>query len=190
MDKLIYRKTLASGLLFAVLFSFGQKRFDSNIAAAQFDAGRISITGYKTGFDFEREDVRRGWWKYAKQFGNPLDMRIYYQVKIPSETTDGNVDLLIFSQTVYENGESVFSLGLENDKYDVQIQKLLVDFKSHFYINHYLREIKLKQLDAQRLSEEYATSFDQDKKKELLDSIKNKENEVEELKEQIRKIGS
>lgn len=154
----------------------------------EFEVAGQTVTGFQTTFDFGREEVRRGWWKYAKQFGNPLDMRSYYQVRIPAETTDGNLDLTIYSQTLLEESKIVFKLGLEDKKYKPQLEQLLVDFKRDFYIQHYLNEIHLVELSSARLSDEYAASSTSSNKDELLRDLQSKQAEIARLKGEIKVI--
>ncbi len=149
--------------------------------------GKI-LTGYVSSFDFSREEVRRGWWKYARQFGNPIDMREFYKVKIPSTTTDGNVDLTIYSQTLADASATKFKIGLEEKKYKVQVEELLKDFKKDFYIQHYLGELKLKELEAEKYSSQYESALDDEDKSEALNNLNSKREEIERLKEEIRKV--
>jgi len=125
-----------------------------------------------------------------KQNGSPLDMRTYYQVKIPSETNDGNVDLTIYSQTVEEGGKIIFKIGLEEKKYKVQVEELIKIFKKNLYIQFYLAELKLCELEAESIASEYASAVLDSKKDELLNVLTVKREVVEKLKEEVRKVES
>lgn len=165
----------------------GQKKFDLIVNETSLELEEKILTGYASMFDFTREEVRKGWWKYARQFGNPVDMREYYKVKIPSQTTDGNVDLTIFAQTLGEGGTVTFKIGLEEKKYKVQVEELLKVFKKDLYIQYYLAELKLKELEAEKYTSQYESALD-DEKYSILDSLTSKKREIELLKDEIRKL--
>lgn len=165
----------------------GQKKFNLQVKGIQIDLNGKMLTGYSSEFDFSREEVRMGWWKYARTFGNPLDMRTYYQVKIPSETTDGNVDLTMYALTIEENGIVNFKLGIEDKKYKVQVEEMMKVFKKDFYIQFYIDELKIIELEAEDLSNKYERAIDEEKD-EILNSLNIKKLEMERLKVEIRKV--
>ncbi|MEO1255432.1 MAG: hypothetical protein AAFY41_11190, partial [Bacteroidota bacterium] len=136
MEIRFYKHTLSYVLLFISLLTFAQKRYDTSTSEAKITLEGKDLVGYETTFDFAREEVRKGWWKYAKAFGNPLNMKSYYKVTIPSETNEGNVDLEVYTQSIAgESGGTSFFLGLENEKYQQQALALIADFKKKFYIS-------------------------------------------------------
>ena len=175
-------------LLFATGVTLGQTNFNTKTTSTQVSLEGKTISGYKTEFDFGREEVRKGWWKYAREFGSPLNMRTHYKVTIPSETNDGNVDLLIFTQTTAGDGGTTFFLGLENDTYKDQALSLLIDFKKNFYINELLNEIEQKQTEAQSLCKKYEAAILETEKKKLLDKLLKIEEEVERLIGEVRGV--
>lgn len=147
-----------------------------------------TLTGYKTVFDFSRESVRRGWWKFSREFGSPLDMRKYYKVVIPAASNDGNVDLMLFAVSTEVGEKCSFFLGIENDQYESQAKKLVKDFKKQFYIEYYLRIIEKRQEEAKLLSDEYDGKKNKRKKKQILDALNEKRAEIDELKKVIKGI--
>lgn len=174
--------------MFGLIQLNAQKKFDLDVESSTLDLDGKSLTGYSSSFDFTREETRNGWWKYARQFGSPLDMRTYYRVKIPSETTDGNVDLVIFTQAIEQNGQTVFSMGIEEEKYKIQVEELLKVFKREFYIQYYLDQLKLKENEATNYSEQYADTSITDEKDKILTQLNTAREAVERLKEEIRKV--
>ncbi len=174
--------------MFSCFLISGQKKFDLGLEATSFEAEGKTLTGYSSSFDFTRDEVRKGWWRYARKFGSPLDMRTYYKVKIPSETTDGNIDLWIYTQTINEAGVVTFHVGLEESKYKVQVEELLREFKKSHYIQFYLDELKLRELEAERLSSAYESALLDEEKEKALTDLKSKQNEIEKLKGEIRVI--
>ncbi len=174
--------------MFAVLLTFGQKSYVPKANAAQVKLEGKSLKGYKTNFDFTWEEVRRGWWEYAREFGAPLNMKTYYKVTIPSETTDGNIDLEIFTQSTEVKGGTDFFLGLENEKFKEQAFSLILDFKKKFYIKDLVERIEEKQEKADDLSDAYRDSVIEETKQSLLNQIETIEGEVEILKRRIKEI--
>ncbi|MEQ9402552.1 MAG: hypothetical protein RIM99_03110 [Cyclobacteriaceae bacterium] len=187
MGKTIYKNTLLFVFLFSSGLIFGQKNFNLDLNSASLNIDGNKLIGFNTTFDFNREEVRKGWWKYARKFGNPIDMRTYYVVTIPAESTDGNVDLTIYSQALDDTDPVVFSIGISDKKYKVQIEELLKEFKKDFYIQFYLNELKLKETEATGLSERYERAL-QDEKNEVLDLLQANKESIESLKEEIRKV--
>lgn len=168
--------------------TFAQKKHSSKASSSQLNLEGKALTGYTTSFDFAREDVRKGWWKFAREFGSPLNMKTYYKVTIPSERTDGNVDLEIFTQTTDGQGGTEFFLGLENKTYKDQALTMILDFKKKFYINDLLEQIETNQAKSEKLSSEYRDAVLESKQQELLKQITDLEKENQRLKEKIKKI--
>lgn len=174
--------------MFVFTFTFGQQKYSPKASSEQLTLEGKALTGYTTSFDFAREDVRKGWWKYARAFGNPLNMKTYYKVTIPSERTDGNVDLEIFTQTTGGEGGTEFFLGLANDTYTEQALTMLLDFKKKFYINNLVEQIEQNQSESEKLSSDYRDAITDTKQKELLEKITYLEQENQQLREEIKKI--
>ncbi|WP_436514811.1 hypothetical protein [Ekhidna sp. To15] len=188
MRNFVYKHTLGYVLLFVFTLTFAQKKHSSKASSSQLNLEGKALTGYTTSFDFAREDVRKGWWKFAREFGSPLNMKTYYKVTIPSERTDGNVDLEIFTQTTDGQGGTEFFLGLENKTYKDQALTMILDFKKKFYINDLLEQIETNQAKSEKLSSEYRDAVLESKQQELLKQITDLEKENQRLKEKIKKI--
>lgn len=171
-----------------MLVSFSQKKYVPKATSAQLSLEGKTLKGYSTNFDFGREEVRRGWWEYARAFGAPLNMKSYYKVTVPAQVNDGNVDIEIFTQTTDEKGGAEFFLGVENEKYNEQAQAMILDFKKEFYIKALVEQIEEKQQKADDLSAAYRDAVLETRKQELLDQITAKEEEIERLKQEIKKI--
>lgn len=184
----IARHTLSLLFLFAFTAVISQKKFNAKFEKTSFVIESKTLSGYKTLFDFSREDVRKGWWKYSREFGSPLDMRKYYKVIIPAATNEGNVDLAIYAVSTEVGNDCSFFLGVENMQYVSQAAKLVKDFKKQFYIDFYLNQIEKKQEDAEDLSEEYDGKKGRRKKKLILDALNEKRAEIDQLKGVIKGI--
>ncbi|WP_420576881.1 hypothetical protein [Ekhidna sp.] len=188
MNTRVYKHTLGCLFLFTLTVGFAQKKYSPKATAAQLSLEGKALKGYTTNFDFGWEEVRRGWWEYARAFGAPLNMKTYYKVTVPSQISDGNVDIEIFTQTTDGNGGSDFFLGVENEKYNEQALAMILDFKKEFYIKDLLERIEDKQEKADDLSDEYRDAALETKKQELLNQIAEIEKEIEGLKAEIKMI--
>lgn len=176
------------------MFSFnvinGQKKFDLSANGIVFKIDGKKLVGYESSFDFTKEEVRKGWWRYVRAFGSPVDMRTYYLVKIPAQSTDGNVDLSIYAQTTGDGVPAQFKIGIEDKKYKVQVEELIKVFKKDFYIQYYLSKLKVKEQEAERIANDYASASEELQKEKLLSTLSSKKEQVDWLKEEIRKIES
>ncbi|MEO9483262.1 MAG: hypothetical protein ABJG47_07450 [Ekhidna sp.] len=188
MRKIVYKHTLGYVLLFVFTATFAQKKYSSKATSSQLSLEGKSLTGYVTSFDFAWEDVRKGWWKYAREFGNPLNMKTYYKVTIPSERTDGNVDLVVYTQTSDGKGGADFFLGLSNETYKEQAHSMLLDFKKKFYIEALLNQIEKNQEKSEKIGGEYRDAVTDSRKQELIKEIAALERTNRKLKDRIKKI--
>lgn len=143
-----------------------------------------TLGGYTTEFSFTREEVRRGWWEFSKKFGTPLNMKAYYKVKIPSDYTDGNADLMIYSKTDPVEGGVRFFIGVTETEFRDQIKNLLVDFKREFYIKKIIDGIKSIELDCTEIARKYEDT----KSEEMLDSLISLRQEIDVMKSKIKAI--
>lgn len=167
---------------------FAQKEYDTRISKAETTLEGKTLKGYRTHFDYEREEVRRGWWEYAREFGTLLNMKTYYKATLPSTTTDGNVDVIIYAETAPSESGVTFFLGLAEKKYNEQAKNLLLDFKKTFYIERLLDAIKAKERELKKLSDAYRDTVLDDEQQVILGEITLKKATIESLKEEIRKI--
>lgn len=188
MIRKVYMHTLCLLLLFASGALFAQKKYDTKTESSSKSLEGKSLSGFTTVFGYDRADVRKAWWKYARAFGTPLDMRSYYKVTIPSESTDGNVDLELFTQSSGEGKVATFFLGVENSKYKEQAKLLLLDFKKMFYIQQVVNEIEGKQAEADELGKAYKKNAAKKERQKVLRKTKELEKQIEELKRQIKEI--
>ena len=133
-----------------VLFSlilWGQS-FDKKITSDKLKLPDEEVAGYSTSFDFSQEKIRLAWWKYAKKFALPKNMRTHYEITIPA--TENARSVVIFTQSLGESKPSTFKLGIktndmskeEKQKYSKQAKAMLLDFKRWYYLRHYEEELE------------------------------------------------
>lgn len=180
-------QTLLLSFLFGSVASYGQA-YTNKLEESSEILGETAVAGYSCSFDFSREKVRRGWWEYSRKFGSPINMKAYYKVKIPSDYTDGNTDLMLYSLTEESGKGATFFLGVAEEGYKDQIKNLIQDFKRNFYINSLSDEVATKEKEATRLAEAYYETALEDERDEILEKILETEKKVENLKEEIKKI--
>lgn len=183
----VFRKlTLILFFLFSLSDAFSQKKFDLHFQEKRETINGKSIIGYSTTFDFLRSEVRRGWWKFSKKFGSPLDMRTYYELKIPAELNDGNIDLIIYSVSTEDGYDTQFFLGVASSNFRDQVASILHDFKKSFYLDYYLDELKSKENHASYLSNRYDKEIEN--REEVLNLIFENQREINNTKNEILQI--
>jgi hypothetical protein len=144
------RQFFGFGLFLLSLTIYGQS-FDKKISSSELKLPDRTVEGFSTSLDFSSEKVILGWWKYAKKFALPKNLRTHYEVTIPSTETARKV--VIYTQAEGENKPIVFKLAIksnrmtkeEKQKYSKQAKAMLLDFKRWYYLRHY--EEKLKNLE-------------------------------------------
>jgi len=137
-------KILFAFLLFLATVSFSQK-FENSISPSKFTIGENKYPAFKTYVDFKPAIVERGWWKFARQFGKPLNMRKYYQVTIPREMDGTITEIVLYSKPVVSGEGASFSLALDDQNipkekkelYLKQLKLILMEFKRYLYLEKY-----------------------------------------------------
>ncbi len=129
-------------IFFSSSFGFAQ-RFSPIVEKDKITVEDNSRSGYSTSFDASAKLVERGWWKYSRQFGRPINMRGYYSVIIPAAMNTGTVDLELYSKVLANKTGSRFYLSLKTDNlpadklnsYNAEVKKILQNFKRSYYID-------------------------------------------------------
>ena len=184
----IIKQTIVLTFLFSSTLTYGQGTYTNSIQESATTLEEKAIGGYVTDFDFSREQLRRGWWEYSRKFGSPINMKTYYKVKIPSDYTDGDVDLLIYTKTEAADQGVTFFLGVAETEFREQAKNLLIDFKRDFYIKSLIRKVESKQKEAIQLSESYHANPVFDERTKILSRLLEMEKSIETLKEEIKEI--
>lgn len=126
--------------------------FDRTIQGSTLSLPEKSLEGFATKMDFGADDLKLGWWKYAKRFALPLNQRTHYEVTIPA--TNDSRKVVIYTMVGDESNKPYsFKLALPTDgmseedkkKYSAQAKAMLLDFKRWYYLRHY--EEKLSALE-------------------------------------------
>ena len=185
---MIKNYTIITVLLFSGICSYAQKDISLDRQRASFGLEGKTLKGFRTTFDFSTEKIRRDWWKYTKGFARPVNMKSYYRVEVPSEATDGNVDILIYTQTTEENGTTLFKIGLEEERYLNQAEGLLVGFKKYVFANYYSNLIEEKTGEAMEISEKYNASAKTGEQVIVLNELQEKMKEVDALTASLKEI--
>lgn len=167
------------------------QHFDTEVQSADRTLEGLSLSGFVSEFRYSKSEVRKGWWDYARNFGNPTNMRSYYKVKVPGNTEKGTKDVIVYTQTTENAGNSVtFFLGLDTkgDTLQQQAAAMLVDFKRLFYIQALLSVIDAKEEQAAKLARSYGEAIMGSEREILLNKIALISREVEEIKVEIRGV--
>ncbi|MCP4460033.1 MAG: hypothetical protein GY816_18720 [Cytophagales bacterium] len=143
---------LSLGLVLFSLRIYSQS-FDKKITSDNLKLPNKEVAGYSTSFDFSQEKVLLGWWKYAKKFALPKNMRTHYEVTIPA--TENARSVVIFTQASGETKPTTFKLGIktgdmskeEKQKYSKQAKAMLLDFKRWYYLRNYEEQLERLEKD-------------------------------------------
>ncbi len=122
--------------------------FEGNISSDKLEIPDGQVHGFSTSFDFSQDKIQLGWWKYAKKFALPKNMRTHYEVTIPA--TEIARSLVIFTQSIGESKPTTFKLGIKTDemseeekqKYSKQSKAILLDFKRWYYLRFYEEQLE------------------------------------------------
>lgn len=175
-------------------YSFSQK-FYPEITSERYTIAGSSRQGYSTLFDFEARTVRKGWWKFSKQFARPLNMKSYYQVTIPREMNNGNVDLILLSKSMKAGNYSKFFICLEDEQIAAsdatalrkQVLQLLQQFKQTFYLERLEKELAKAEAKAARESKKADRTSGSGREK-ALQELTSLEMELDRIKAEIKLI--
>ncbi|WP_421891689.1 hypothetical protein [Marinoscillum sp.] len=185
-------------LIFFVFFL--SYRGTSQDFSAEIRADKLTIDGkardgISTSFDFPAREVERGWWRYSREFGRPLNMRGYYKVTIPSEVNSGNVDITLLSKTLSSKTGCKFFLVLDQEHvpvtkvaaYNAQIKTILQDFKKTYYIDELGETLEKAEKKAASASKKVSKSDGNGKEKALAE-LTGYQKQIEAIKNQLKII--
>ena len=142
-------------------FASRAQSFDLTINRDHITIDGQQLEAFSTGFDHSAREVEKGWWRYCRTFGRPVNMRSYYRVIVPREVNQGNVDLELFARTASQRtGGSIFFLALNaaniptarQNIYQPQIRVMLGDFKKKFYLELLQEQLEKEERKAKKLS--------------------------------------
>lgn len=186
---------MAQKILYIFLFLISSGGVCAQSYSAGIEEARLTIEsnlyqGFKTFLDFDYEEVRKGWWRFAREFGKPVNMRKYYETTLVHEDM-ANVTLI--SKSLKYGKGCMFYLTLKNDgipaglekEYLSQIKTLLSEFKQEYYRSFLEEELQTlekqairvtRQLDKSRgnAKEEQEAFNDLSKVNDAMDGVRNK----------------
>jgi|GEM_PF-1304124 len=168
--------------------------------SAQINPDKLTIDGkardgISTSFDFPAKEVERGWWRYSREFGRPLNMRGYYKVTVPSEVNSGNVDIILLSKTLGSKTGCKFFVALDQENvpktkvaaYNAQIKTILQDFKKAYYIEE-LGEILGKAEKKAATASKKVSKSNGNGKEKALHELTSYQKQIETIKSQLKII--
>jgi len=183
-----YKQTLVLCFLFSSTIIYGQATYKSLVQKSSLNLEGKVIEGYSSNFDFSREEVRRGWWEYARKFGSPINMKTFYKVKISSDYTDGNSDLMLYAKADASQQGVSFFLGVGESEFKDQVKSLLLDFKKDFYIKSVIKKMEDKEKEVFQLSESYCSNPVEGNRDRVLSEILKLRRSVKILRDEIKEI--
>lgn len=186
-------------LVFLVFFygtAVSSQDFSLSISDAKVTIDGKARAGFMVDFDYSVKDTEKGWWRYSRSFGRPLNMRGYYQVTIPSGVNSGNVDITLLSKTFATKKGARFFLALDEEglpadkvkNYQQQVKVILKDFKKSYYITQLEERLEDVEKKAKKASKRVARAKSPAKEAEELTQLKSIQEELSSIKNQLKHI--
>lgn len=183
---------------FLILFSSGSmyaQDFYPEISNERYTIEGTSRQGFSSIFAYSIKDLEKGWWKYSRQFGHPLNMKDYYKVSVPSDSRSERVAIVLLSKTIKSNQGSKFFLtfereGLPKEKlagFNEQVNTILENFKQTFYLERITELLEKQELKTKKWSKKVDKARGGNKKR-ALDELKLLESEIDQLKMTIKEV--
>lgn len=189
-----------SRILLIVIFSIlayesAGQGFDAKVSATHWTVKGEAMQGFSSDFDFSAKVVEKGWWRYSRTFGRPLNMKSYYSVTIPSEENQGNVDIELLARVVPGKAGSTFFLTVNSQSvpesklqdYLGQVRMILQEFKRDFYLRHLQDQLRKEEKKAKKLSKKVDRSGNRTKEK-ALQALMVQEQKLAELRQRIKAV--
>lgn len=185
-----------SGRIVLLIFHFfwlsqlAAQQFTPNIYEETLTVAGAARAGYITDFPFSAKEIEKEWWRFAKEFGRPLNMRSYYETTIPSEINSGTVDVILLSKTLRKGSGSQFFLSLKADKlpkdkkdeYFNQVKQIIQNFKQSIYLDKLETGLAKLETKAARASKRVEKADGRQRAKRI--------GELEQLREEIQEYKS
>ena len=153
-------------VFFIFLFTLVSKSqsFDPEITSGKLTIDADIFPGYKSFLDFNHKAVQKGWWRFSRKFGKPVNMRKYYETTIVNHSEENAHEVVLISKSIKYGRGTIFYLTLKNTglsselekKYLKQVRTLLFEFKQEFYLSFYEDEMK----DMERQAAQVTKSLD------------------------------
>lgn len=153
-------RTIASGLLLICAHWLTAQEIDKSMNEGQLTFEGTAHEGVFSTFPERRNTLERQWWKYARDFSRPVNMKQYYRTTIPSEVNGSDVDIVLLSKTQKSGRGSRFFLALDPSgipkakvaSYQSQVKGILMGFKRHYYLSILQEDLKDLEKKAARAS--------------------------------------
>lgn len=190
---------MVSKILFYFLLIISFTQVVSQVYAPEIEPTNLTIEsnvypGFKTFLDFDSKDVRKGWWKFSREFGKPVNMRRYYETTLVHEEM---MNVKVITRSVKFKEGTLFYLTLKNDempkdqeqKYLKQVKTLLFEFKQEYYRSFLEDELKSLEKQAVQVTKKLdKVSGDATKENQYFNSLMEVNTAMDEVKERVRKL--
>ncbi|MEQ9217705.1 MAG: hypothetical protein RLO17_06670 [Cyclobacteriaceae bacterium] len=190
---------MVSKILFYFLLIISFTQVVSQVYSPEIEPTNLTIEsnvypGFKTFLDFDSKDVRKGWWKFSREFGKPVNMRRYYETTLVHEEM---MNVKVITRSVKFKEGTLFYLTLKNDempkdqeqKYLKQVKTLLFEFKQEYYRSFLEDELKSLEKQAVQVTKKLdKVSGDATKENQYFDSLMEVNTAMDEVKERVKKL--
>lgn len=190
---------MVSKILFYFLLIISFTQVVSQVYSSEIEPTNLTIEsnvypGFKTFLDFDSKDVRKGWWKFSREFGKPVNMRRYYETTLVHEEMN---NVKVISRSVKFKEGTLFYLTLKNEdmpkdleqQYLKQVKTLLFEFKQEYYRAFLEDELKSLEKQAVKVSKEIekvaGNAAAEDKSFQSLSKVNAA---IDEVKDRVRKL--
>lgn len=181
-------------LYFLPLLSVLAQSYSPDITTSKLTIESVTYPGFRTFFDFDAKDVKKGWWKFSREFGKPVNMRKYYETTLIREDME-NVKLI--SKSVKFGQGTRFYLTLNNKNipgkleqtYLDQVRKLLFEFKQEYYRSFLEGELKSLEKQAIKVTRQIDKARgDVEAEQKAFDDLKQINLSVDQVKDKIIRL--
>ncbi len=190
---------MVSKILFYFFLIISFTQVVSQVYSPEIEPTNLTIEsnvypGFKTFLDFDSKDVRKGWWKFSREFGKPVNMRRYYETTLVHEEM---MNVKVITRSVKFKEGTLFYLTLKNDempkdqeqKYLKQVKTLLFEFKQEYYRSFLEDELKSLEKQAVQVTKKLdKVSGDATKENQYFNSLMEVNTAMDEVKERVRKL--
>lgn len=196
---ILHSHTKLVSILIVLIFFFQSgaicQSFDPTINATHWTVDGEVRQGFSTDFGFSAKDVEKGWWRFSRKFGRPLNMKTYCRVTIPGETNQGNVDIELLSKTLTNKEGSTFFLTVnertipetKKENYLNQVKIMLQDFKKSYYLSVLEDQLKKEEKKAKKLSKKVDRAGKKGKDR-ALNALTEQEKKLDIIRQRVKTI--
>ncbi len=170
------------------------QNYKPDIESSRLTIESRAYPGFKTFLDFDYRDVRKGWWKFSREFGKPVNMRKYYETTL---VRDDMANVKLISKSVKFGQGTMFYLTLNNEgmpgkveqQYLEQVRILLFEFKQEYYRSFLEDELQSLEKQAVKVTRQLDRARgDAEAEARAFEALEKVNEAMEKVLERVRKL--